>query len=83
MDERTIMFSIVTALLTPPAKGLIGYDYGGHGLNIMSLSLLDIGNCNLEDIESVIENIHVQLFQLSDVDRTRVIQCKIEVAYRS
>ena len=57
----------------------MGYDCGGHGLNITSLSLLDIGDCNLEDIEPITENTHVQLLQLSDFDKTRVIQCKIEI----
>ena len=79
MDTRGIIFGIITALLTLPARGLVGYDCGGHGLNITSLSLLDIGDCNLEDIEPITENTHVQLLQLSDFDKTRVIQCKIEI----
>ena len=79
MDTRGIIFGIITALLTLPAGGLVSYDCGGHGLNITSLSLLDIGDCNLEDIEPITENTHVQLLQLSDFDKTRVIQCKIEI----
>lgn len=76
------MVSIVlslTALLVLPVYGLIGYDCGGQGLNITSLSLLDIGDCNVDDIEPKKEETYVQLLQLSEFDHTIAIQCRIEV----
>lgn len=78
------MDKIIVVLVTAPlflvlSHGLIGYDCGGHGLNVTSLSLLDIGNCEVENIEPVVTDVYVQLLQLSEYDRTRVIQCKIEI----
>jgi len=52
MDQPTILsLFIAISSIAVPAHSLVGYDCGGQGLNITSLSLLDIGNCELEDIE--------------------------------
>jgi len=69
----------VCILLPPLVTGLIGFDCGGHELNITTLSLLDIGDCELAEIETSAEKTYVQLLQLSDYDKTRVQQCKVEV----
>ncbi|KYN15930.1 hypothetical protein ALC57_11822 [Trachymyrmex cornetzi] len=45
----------------------------------MCITVLDIGNCEVEDIEPITTDVYVQLLQFSDFDRTRVIQCKVEV----
>jgi len=79
MDRPTIILLCTILLFIKTTKGLIGYDCGGYGLNITSLSLLDIGDCDVEDIEPVTQDVYVQLLQLSDFDKTQVIQCKIEV----
>jgi len=62
-------------LLLPLAAGLVGFYCSGHGLNIATL---DIGDCELAEIEST-EEAYVQLLQLSDYDKTRVQQCNVEV----
>ncbi|XP_029668860.1 uncharacterized protein LOC115238865 [Formica exsecta] len=69
----------IIALCFPIFHSLIGYDCGGQGLNITSLSLLDIGRCEVDNLEPNKEDVYVQLLQLSEYDRTDVIQCKIEV----
>ncbi|KYQ49730.1 hypothetical protein ALC60_11197 [Trachymyrmex zeteki] len=79
MDKRVFLLVAAFLSLAPSSRGLMGYDCGDHGLNITSLSLLDIGSCDLENIEPVTRDVYVQLFQLSDFDRTRVIQCKVEI----
>jgi hypothetical protein len=66
-------------LLAYPAMGLIGYDCAGKGLNITTLSLIDIGDCRIDDIEPTKEETYVQLLQLSDFDRVQVTQCKVEI----
>lgn len=68
----------IVALL-PLATAMLGYDCGGEGMNITSLSLLDIGTCEMDDIEPNKEEAYIQLMQLSDFDKTTVTQCKIEV----
>lgn len=62
-----------------PTKGLIGYDCTGEGLNVTTLSLTDIGACDIADIEPAQEEIYVQLMQFSDFDRVTVTQCKVEM----
>jgi hypothetical protein len=71
-----IIFLIFFATLT---ASLTCYNCTGQGLNITTLSLIDIGNCDVEDIEPYKEDTYLQLLQLSDFDRISVIQCKIEV----
>jgi hypothetical protein len=66
-------------LLLPLASGLIGYDCGGHGLNITTFSLLDVGDCELAEVHTITEEAYVQLLQLSDYDRTKIQQCKVEI----
>jgi len=59
------MFLLLTLLALPVVKALIGYDCGGEGLNTITLSLLDIGGCDMEDIEPRKEETYIQLMQLS------------------
>lgn len=73
------MLAVIWFTLLPFVAGLIGYDCGGESLNITSLSLLDIGDCNVEDIEPQKEEVFIQLMQLSEYDKTTVTQCKVEV----
>lgn len=73
------MFVAIYLTVLPLAAGLIGYDCGGEGLNITTLSLLDIGTCSVEDIEPLKEEVYIQLMQLSEYDKTSVTQCRIEV----
>jgi hypothetical protein len=70
---------IALILLITPTESLIGYDCAGQGLNITTLSLTDIGDCNVNDIEPRREEAYLQLLQLSDIDQISVIQCKVEV----
>lgn len=74
-----IMLSIIIVILLPAAESLVGYDCGGEGFNITSLSLLDIGECNMEYLKPKEEEVYVQLMQLTDYDRATVTQCKIEI----
>lgn len=62
-----------------PTSGLLGYDCGGVNLNITSLSLTDMAECNLPDIEPDAEDAYLQLLQLNEFDHTEVIQCRIEI----
>ncbi|KYN08239.1 hypothetical protein ALC62_00780 [Cyphomyrmex costatus] len=73
---------MIIFVFAPLAHGLIGYDCGatsGDGFNISTLSLLDVGNCDLEDVEPREEEVYIQLMQMSDYDKVPALQCKIEV----
>lgn len=72
--------SILIVLLIPGSEfGLTGYNCHGEGLNITTLSLLNIGGCNLEDIEPVNEELYLQLMQTSDYNPIAVRQCRVEL----
>lgn len=73
------MITLLLITLLPAAKGLIGYDCGGDGFNITTLSLLDIGECNMDNLKPKEEEVYAQLMQLTDYDRTTVTQCKVEI----
>lgn len=62
-----------------PVFGLIGYDCTGKGLNITTLSLINVGECNVDLVEPTKTETYIQLMQLSDYDHAYVTQCKIEV----
>lgn len=74
-----VSFILVISVLPIWAHGLTGYNCGGEGLNITTLSLLDIGTCNLDDIEPSNTEVYIQLMQLSDYDRTAALQCRVEI----
>ncbi|XP_039315420.1 uncharacterized protein LOC120359986 [Solenopsis invicta] len=72
--------SLLLILATLPfVSCLIGYDCGGEGFNVTTISLLDVGECDTNDIEPEQEETYIQLMQLSDFDRTPAIQCRVEV----
>lgn len=73
------MYLLISLITIPLSAALIGYDCGGKGLNISTISLLDVGDCHTEDIDPIEENAYIQLMQLSDYDKTPAIQCKVEV----
>lgn len=75
------MFKLIAAIVALPALtlGLTGYDCEGKGLNITTLSLLDIGLCDLDNIEPERTDVYVQLLQISDFLKLRVTQCHVEV----
>ena len=58
---------------------IIGYDCGTNHLNITTLSLLEVGECDIPEPQVQVEKIYVQLLQLSDFTLTKIIQCKVEV----
>ena len=58
---------------------IIGYDCGTNHLNITTLSLLEVGECDISEPQVQVEKIYVQLLQLSDFTVTKIIQCKVEV----
>jgi len=72
------MVPLLYAYILSLVVGLIWFDCHGHGLNITILSLLDIYDCELAEIEeeTSTEETYVQHLQLSDYDKTRVQQHK-------
>uniref|UniRef100_A0ABD2W557 Sema domain-containing protein n=1 Tax=Trichogramma kaykai TaxID=54128 RepID=A0ABD2W557_9HYME len=74
------MIHLLTILLTLPfAYDIIGYDCEARSLNVTTLSLLSIAECDIPHIEPKIEEQYIQLLQLNSFDRVATIQCKVEI----
>lgn len=75
------MFVILAiVILVNPVASLIGYDCGGQHLNITTISLLDVGECDLNIKTPNSTEVYIQLLQLSVYNYAEVIQCKVEIS---
>ncbi|XP_076384513.1 uncharacterized protein LOC143263387 [Megalopta genalis] len=59
---------------------IVGYDCSGNNLNITTVSLNEIGDCDTEQLTTMTEQTYIQLLQLSEFNYVDVIQCKVEIA---
>lgn len=73
-----LLLAIVLSI--PVSNALIGYDCAGSHLNTTTISLLDTGECAIDEIKTNSTQTYVQLLQLSDYQYTDVIQCKVEIS---
>lgn len=71
--------AILVITLIHRVTGLVGYDCVGPSLNITTISLNDVGECNIPMIEPITSPVYVQLLQVSEFSYTEVKQCKIEI----
>ena len=62
------------------AKGIIGYDCATTNLNVTTISLLDIEDCEIPVIKPHVQETKIQLLQLSKFETTNIIQCKIVIS---
>lgn len=68
-NQQTItMYPLLLLSLLPLVAEFLGYNCGGEGLNITTLSLLDIGDSHMNDMELKKEEAYIQL-QLVEYDR--------------
>ena len=77
MKNLQVLFALIT--LVYGIHGFIGYDCGAKYLNVTTLSLRDVGECEIPDSPTNTMLKYVQLLQLNENKETTVIQCKIEV----
>lgn len=76
------MYYLALYLLTiiSSVNAIIGYDCGGHLMNITTISLLGVDDCDLNVKVANSTDVYVQLLQLSNYNYAEVIQCKVEVS---
>lgn len=60
-------------------EGIIGYDCNGATLNITTVSLLEVGECNIPLQEVNETSVHIQLLQINQYASIHVRQCKVEI----
>ena len=71
--------SLAIALLVHATTALIGYDCGSCSLNITTISLLDVGQCQLPSNSLNVTRKYVQLLQVNEFTENQAIQCKLEI----
>ena len=71
--------SLAFALLVHTATALVGYDCGSRSLNITTISLLDVGQCQPPSSSLNVTRRYVQLLQVNEFTETQAIQCKLEI----
>ena len=70
---------IIIFLLTNTAQAMIGYDCGSRSLNVTTLSLINVGECEIPQQQVNISQRYIQLLQLNEFNDVKVIQCKLEI----
>lgn len=73
------MKAIILVAILRGVAGIMGFDCGSQHFNVTTLSLLDVGSCDIPNIEPVATRMFIQLLQLNHFTHAHVIQCKIEV----
>ena len=74
------MFAIVTfVLLFQTIAALIGFDYGSRLLNVTTVSLLDVGQCEIPSNPLNVTRKYIQSLQVNEFIKTKAIQCKLEI----
>ncbi|CAG5093271.1 Protein of unknown function [Cotesia congregata] len=74
-----IQLAILVSSLLQPISGFIAFDCSTPFLNITTLSLLDVKDCNIPPPKPVITHSNVQLLQTLDFSMIKIIQCKLKV----
>ncbi|XP_039315382.1 uncharacterized protein LOC120359965 [Solenopsis invicta] len=78
LQTMIVILAIIT--LVNPVASLIGYDCGGRHLNITTISLLDVSECDLKIKTPNTTGVYIQLLQLSVYNYAEVFQCKVEIS---
>lgn len=67
-------------ILINPVVSRIGFGCSGRHLNVTTMFLLDVGECNLDLKKPNVTRAYIQLLQLSDYSHAEVLQCKVEIS---
>ncbi|XP_043604673.1 uncharacterized protein LOC122577434 [Bombus pyrosoma] len=74
MSYLVILFTLCGTTLD-----LIGYDCNGNHLNVTTISLNSIGDCNIKPIHTESQETYIQLLQLSEFEFANIGQCKVQI----
>ena len=78
-EKEKLSTLVMLILMTITVEAIIGYYCGSNQLNLTTLSLLEVGECDIPEPKLHIETTYIQLLQISDFTLTQVRQCKIEI----
>lgn len=74
-----MIFIIILLAVVNSSLAFIGYDCGPKSLNVTTVSLLDVGPCDIPDKKVQETDQFIQLLQINDHQETQVMHCKIEI----
>ena len=74
-----LVLLILKLLFTKTTYAIIGFDCGSNNANITTLSLLEVGECDLPQRQVHVEKTYIQLLQITGFLNTIVIQYKVEM----
>ena len=77
--KRTMIKLLILSFFVTSARSLIGYDCGSRNLNVTTLSLINIGECDIPAESVNVTSRYIQLLQLNEFTDTKVLQCKVEI----
>lgn len=78
MDKKMLTIALLLWAITG-TMAIIGYDCGSSNLNVTTLSLIDVGDCDIKKPEVEASPVYIQLLQLNEFIENKVIQCKVEI----
>ena len=79
MEIEKIFISFCLLSFGSTVHAIVGYDCGSSQLNITTISLLQVGDCNLPESKVKSVESYIQLIQFSNIATTPVMQCKVEI----
>lgn len=65
--------------LLPLSAALLGYDCGSATMNVTTVSLTEVGECNIPLYNPKTEAVRIQLLQTTEFRNLPVIECKVEI----
>ncbi|XP_036138366.1 uncharacterized protein LOC105829195 isoform X1 [Monomorium pharaonis] len=75
-----MLFYLTFVIFISSGSALMGFDCGGQHLNVTTISLLDVGECNLNIRKPNTTQVYIQLLQLSEYRHAEIMQCKVEIS---
>ncbi|CAD6243041.1 GSCOCG00012645001-RA-CDS [Cotesia congregata] len=79
MKLTQIIFLLMAITQWESAYAIIGYDCRSKILNMTTISLVDIDDCELGEEKAEMFLPEIALLQLNEYEHTKIIQCKVEV----
>ena len=77
--KKKLTTLVMLTLMRRTVGAIIGYDCGWNQLKLTTLSLLEVGECDIPKPKLHVETTYIQLLQISDFTLTQVRQCKIVI----
>ncbi|XP_046587861.1 uncharacterized protein LOC124293010 [Neodiprion lecontei] len=77
--RRLLFIGTLLILAMRPGNSFVAYDCGAPSMNITTLSLINIKECNIPISNPVAIDTNIQLLQVAEFSSVKVIQCKVEI----